>query len=128
MWDVERWDAVKTVREIREKVRREDKALKARPGTPVTDKYNKYKRNLVKRREWLSQGTLACAAKLLLGRDAFAGLSAINSSYKKIEATLKGPSPPAGAWFDDPFLKELGLQGLQERKSGRNIVDIFDLT
>ena len=32
MWDVERWDAVKTVRELREKCRREEAALKACRG------------------------------------------------------------------------------------------------
>jgi hypothetical protein len=125
MWDVERWDAVKTVREIRQRCKREQTAQKALPAAAVPESY---KKRLLKFRKWLNQGTFNCAAKLLAGREALASASTINASYKKIEATRSGPTPPAGAWFDDPFLKQLGLQGSQERTTGRNILDISDLT
>jgi hypothetical protein len=125
LWNAERWDAVKTVREIREKWIREDKVLKARPRPSGINGYEKHH---LKRKKWLEQGTFACASKMLLGRDAFAGPSTIRASFRKIEATLKRAVPPAGAWFDDLFLKALGLQGGNERKGGRNILDIFDLT
>jgi hypothetical protein len=125
MWDAERWDAVITVREIRERCKREAKALKDHPNEAGLDGH---KRRLLTLRKWLSQGTLACAAKLLVGRNALASPSTINASYKKMEATRNKSTPPAGAWFDDPFLKELGLQDSHERTTGKNMFDIFALT
>ena|SRR5258708_4004206 len=123
--DVERWDAVKQVREIREKLRRNDKTLKAKPELPVTDGG---KRHHEKQRKWLKQGTFECASKLLVGRDAgVASPYAIRKSFRKIEATLKGPIPPAGAWFSEAFLKKLGLQDYSERKAGTNMFGILDL-
>jgi hypothetical protein len=123
--DLERWDAVKQVREIREKSRRNGKALKAAPESPATDGH---KRHHEKQRKWLKQGTFACASKLLVGRDAgVASPFAICKSFRKVEATLKGPVPPAGAWFSEAFLKKLGLQDYSERKPGTNMFGILDL-
>lgn len=123
--DVERWDAVKQVREIREKFRRNDKILKAEAELPVTDGW---KRHHEKQRRWLKQGTFACASRLLVGRDAgVASPHAIRKSFRKIEGTLKGPTPPAGAWFSEAFLKKLGLQDYSERKPGTNLFGILDL-
>jgi hypothetical protein len=123
--DIERWDAVKQVREIREKFRGNGEAFKAMPELPATDGR---KRHHEKQRKWLKQGTFACASKLLIGRDAgVASPYAIRKSFRKVEATLKGPVPPAGAWFSEAFLKKLGLQDYSERKPGTNMFGILDL-
>jgi len=115
----------KQVREIREKLRGNEKALKALPKSPANDGH---KRHYERQRKWLKQGTFACASKLLVGRDAgVASPYAIRKSFRKVEATRKGPIPPAGAWFSEAFLKKLGLQDYSERKPGTNMFGILDL-
>jgi hypothetical protein len=115
--DTERWDAVMQVRRVRSEARQDDSALKARPKRQVTDSFM---RSHKKRDEWLKQDTFECAAILLRGRDAHVTAHGVRRSYKKVEKALKDPAYATGAWFDDPFLKRLGLQGLDERKPGTN--------
>jgi hypothetical protein len=115
--DTERWDAVMEVRRIRSMAKRDDDALKGRPERKVTDRFM---RSHKKREEWLKQDIFECAAILLRGRDAHVTAHGVRKSYKKVEKALKDPSCAIGAWFDDPFLKSLGLQGLHDRKPGRN--------
>jgi hypothetical protein len=123
--DVERWDAVKQVRELRERFRRNDKILKTAPKLLATDRWRMHHE---KKRKWLKQGTFECASKLLVGRDAgVASPYAIRKSFRKIEAKLKEPTPPAGAWFSEAFLKKLGLQDYSERKPDTNMSGILDL-
>jgi hypothetical protein len=92
-------------------------SLKARPKRKVTDSF---KRSHEKRKEWLKQGTFECAAILLEGRDAHVTAYGVRKSYKKMEKSLRDPSNAIGAWFDDPFLMKLGLQGVHGRKPGTN--------
>jgi hypothetical protein len=115
--DIERWDAVMEVRRVRSMARQDDDALNAFPKREVTDSFM---RSHKKRDEWLKQDTFECAAILLRGRDAHVTAHGVRRSYKKVEKALKDPSCAIGAWFDDPFLKRLGLQGLHERKPGTN--------
>ncbi|WJR78732.1 hypothetical protein [Bradyrhizobium sp. NP1] len=115
--DTERWDAVMEVRRIRSRARQDDAALNACRKRKVTVGFM---RSHKKRDEWLKQDTFECAAILLKGRDAHVTAHGVRRSYKKVEKALKDPSHAIGAWFDDPFLKSLGLQGLQERKPGTN--------
>jgi hypothetical protein len=123
--DQERWDAVKQVRETREKFRRDGKALKEMPESRATDGHKRYNEKL---RKWLELGTFACASTLLVGRDAgVVSPHAVRKSFRKVEATLEGPVPPAGAWFSEAFLKKLGLQGYSERKPGTNMFNILGL-
>jgi hypothetical protein len=116
--DIERWDAVMEVRRIRWMARQDENALKRSPKRKVTDSFMK---SYMKRKEWLKQDTFECAAILLRGRDAHVSAYGVRKSYKKMERSLKDPSSAIGAWFDDPFLKKLGLQASFERKPGTNI-------
>jgi hypothetical protein len=113
--NTERWDAVLEVRRIRSMARRDETALKRSPERKVTDSF---KRSHQKRREWLKQGTFECAADRLKGRDAHVTAYGVRNSYRKMEKSRKEPSNAIGAWFDDPFLNKLGLQGVLDRKPG----------
>jgi hypothetical protein len=124
-WDLERWDAVNEVRRVRGMARRDDEALKTHPKQPVTDAW---RRGYQRRRKWLKLGTFECATYFLAGRDAHATASAIRTSYRKIEKSLVKASPLVGAWFDDAFLRKLGMQGLLDRKPGAKTFLFFDLT
>lgn len=115
--DNERWDAVMQVRRIRSMAMQDDTALKTRPERKVTGRFTKSHK---KRKEWLKQGTFDCAAILLKGRDAHVSAFGVRKSYKKMEKSRKDPAYAVGAWFDDPFLKKLNLQGSLERKPGTN--------
>jgi len=116
--DLERWDAVMEVRRIRSMAQQDKNALKRSPKLEVT---NSFTRSHKKRKEWLKQGTFECAAILLKGRDAYVTAYGVRNSYKKMEKSLNDPSHAIGAWFDDAFLKKLGLQDTHERKPGTNI-------
>jgi hypothetical protein len=67
------------------------------------------------------------AAKLLEGRDAHLSGYGIRAAYRRVETALKDPSNAIGAWFDDAFLKKLGLQGVHDRKRGTKLPYFFDL-
>jgi hypothetical protein len=114
--DTERWDAVMEVRRIRSMAKQDDKVLKSHPNR-ATDLY---KASHNKRKEWLKQGTFECAAILLERRDAHVTAYGVRKSYKKVERSLRDPSYRIGAWFEDPFLNKLGLQGVHDRKPGTN--------
>lgn len=124
-WDIERWDAVHEVRHIRWKVGQDDAALKAFPNRVMTEKWKEFHE---KRKKWLKQGTFQCAARLLVGRDAYASSFAVQASYRKVERYLNEPEHAVGAWFEDDFLKKLGLQGVLDRKPGIKYPYFFDLT
>jgi hypothetical protein len=113
--DVERWDAVLEVRRIREEARHDDSVLKARPRVLPDG----LKRSYENRKEWLKQGTFECAASLLEGRDAYVTAYGVRKSYQKVERYRNDPSSAIGAWFEDPFLNKLGIQGALDRKPGK---------
>jgi hypothetical protein len=113
--DTERWFAVHDVRRIREMARRDESVLRTTPDRVVTDRW---KESYNKREEWLKHETFECAAKLLEGRDAHVTGSGVRASYRRVERSRKEPGGDVGAWFDDDFLKKLGLQGASDRKPG----------
>jgi hypothetical protein len=123
--DAERWFAVHEVRRIREISKQDDLALKARPNGAGTEGWRKRHE---KRKQWLKMGTLECAATLLEGRDAHVTASAVRASYRRIESSIRDPTVAVGAWFDDAFLKKLGLQGSDDQKPGSKMPYFSDLT
>jgi len=112
-WDTERWDAVHEVRRVRDMAKQDRDALESDPDRAVSDGWKKVQK---KRNDWLKQGTFEWSTQLLRGRDAYASPSAIRASYRRVERS-KG-SHVLGAWFDDPFLRRLGLQAVPDRKPG----------
>jgi hypothetical protein len=123
--DTERWFAVHEVRRIREASKQDDLALKALPNGAGTEGWRKRHEN---RKRWLKMGTSECAANLLEGRDAHVTASAVRASYRRVESSLRDPTVAVGAWFDDAFLKKLGLQGSGDQKPGSKMPYFSDLT
>jgi hypothetical protein len=104
------------VRRIRGMAKHDASVLKANPNRVLT---GTVKRSYEKRREWLKQGTFECAALLLEGRDAHVTAYGVRASYRRLERSRKEPSYAVGAWFEDPFLNKLGIQGALDRKPGK---------
>lgn len=124
--DTERWLAVKDVQEIRGRAKRDEEALKRLPKLPL-DK--RRKKHFADRRKWLNHDNFECASKMLKGRAAKTNAHGIRASYRQIEnERRKHPELMVGAWFDDDFLRALGLQTSCEREPGTKFMSFFDLT
>jgi hypothetical protein len=95
--------------------RQDEKALKQDPNRKLQ---KSWWRAYEKRKRWLKSDNFECAVTLLEGRDAIAGPSAIRRSYISVERALRERTLALEAWFDDGFLRKLGIQGLLDRKPG----------
>lgn len=122
--DLDRWDAVKRVREHRDKTERElaiirDYPQLQRSAKSIVGHFQKLKR-------WLRYGTFQCAALLVAnGGGALVSADAVRRSYRRIEkknATMGFRS----CIFGRDFLQKLGIG--EEEKSGRKWRLITDLT
>jgi hypothetical protein len=113
-WDMERWDAVQEVRRIRSMAKQDEYVLKANPKIKFSESRLKSHK---KRKDWLKRDNFECAAMLLKGRDANASPSAVRRSYTRVQRALAHGPVAQGAWFDDPFLKRLGLEGYSDSKT-----------
>ena len=80
-WDVERWDAVEGIRELKRKIRRECKILREYPHLELSH----YGQHNEKTRAWHRYGDFECAAMTLSGRDARASAQTMRTSHRKVK-------------------------------------------
>jgi hypothetical protein len=125
-WDVERWDAVETVRRIRKKTKY-DAALRRQYGENADN--SRAMLDHERMLGWLRDGTFECAAKYLSGRDARVGADGIKASYLRcMDRAGSGPMPDRYYVFDPRFLAKLGFPNLQDRKPGTKSLPLYNLT
>ena len=122
--DLDRWDAVKQVREHRDKSERELEIVReyphlARTAKSIVDHFQKLKR-------WLRYGTFQCAALLVAnGGGARVSAEAVRRSYRRIEKKNSTEGFRSCVFMPD-FLRKLGIS--EEKKSGTKWQPITDLT
>lgn len=120
---VERWNAVKQVRQIRESVEHEEKMI-----NEYAEIYSeREKAHYKKMREWLGFGTFACASMYLYGRYFRAGAEAIRTSYRKVTRAHKDPTNTQYWYIEPSFLWQIGIDDRIE-VPGTKIVPLYNLT
>jgi hypothetical protein len=122
--DVERWDAVEGIRELKRRTRHDRKALREYPHSELSHLRLHNERT----NAWLRHGEFECAAMKLSGRDARASAQTMRTSHRKVKRRAgNGPTPDRYYVFAEDFLKKIGLPGLQERKRGTKMIPLYNL-
>lgn len=124
--DLERWDAVESIRRIRQKTEYDSNLRREYGETPENSRtMHHHERTLA----WLREGTFECASRLLAGRDARIGADAMRSSYRRcLRRAGSGPFPDRYYVHDPRFLAKLGIPDLNERKPGTKLLPLCNLT
>jgi hypothetical protein len=118
--DLNRWDAVLRIREIRAKSACEMGIIRKCRKPPAKG----WDIGFEKRRQaWLKQGTLECAAIYAAQCEPRVGVDAVKGSYRRIERMNADPGYRSCV-FEDDFLHKLGLSGLADPKPWRSLYDL----
>jgi hypothetical protein len=123
--DLNRWDAVLIVREIRARSDSEMQIVRKRPARFRNTQDTAF---VKKRRDWLHHGTFACASMYVSRYERGVGPQAIRTSYRRIERKNRDPGNYRSCVFDDNFLHKLGLPGLQYTRPLAKRRSLFDMT
>jgi len=125
-WDLERWDAVETVRRIRKKTKYDAALRRQYEETPANSRSMYHQQRML---DWLGDGTFECAAKYLSGRDARVTADGIKAAYNRcIERSGSDSFPDRYYVFDARFLAKLGFPDLNARKPGTKSLPFYNLT
>jgi hypothetical protein len=123
MWDVERWNAVDQVRQIRAQNASDAALIKAHPDSYADSQ----KAHNQKMRLWLRHGTFACASMYLHGSYARIGVEAMKASHRRVRHAFGDPSN-TDYWYIDPrFLWQVGIDDRIETP-GTKWVHLYNLT
>lgn len=123
--DLDRWDAVVQIREIRDKTVHELRIARKHPEFARIEGSRGAIEHFRKLKQWLRSGTHQCAA-LLVARNGGARVSAaaIRRSYRRIQRENATPGFRSCVFMTD-FLRKVGLD--QNQKPGRKFRPIYDL-
>jgi hypothetical protein len=110
--DLNRWDAVLRIREIRAKSAHEMAIIREYPNPDEIERHITFEQ---RRQAWLKRGTLECAAIYAAQCEPRVGIDAVKGSYRRIERKNADPKYRSCV-FDDEFLHKLGLPGLADQK------------
>lgn len=123
MWEVERWNAVNQVRQIRTQNASDAVLIKSDPDgyEDIQKTHNR------KMRQWLRHGTFACASMYLHGCYSRAGVDAMKASHRRVRQAHDDPSN-TNYWYIDPrFLWQVGIDDRVETP-GTKWVHLYNLT
>jgi hypothetical protein len=119
--DLNRWDAVVRIREIRAKSADVMASIRKCRKPDAIESHIAFEK---KRRAWLKRGTLECAAIYAAQCEPRVGIEAIKASYRRIERKNADPEQYRSCVFEDDFLHKLGLPGLADPKPWRSLYDL----
>jgi hypothetical protein len=123
-WDLERWNAVDQIRQIRAKVQHGEDFLKANPDWQP-DCFTEHNRKM---RQWLQRhGTFACASMYLYGRYSRVGADAMKASHRRVQHANEDRSNTRYCFIDPRFLWEVGIDDRIE-VPGTKFVPLYNLT
>lgn len=124
LWDLERWDAVLQVRELKSRTKEEAKMLAKHPSL----KKERYRR-VAKAQKWLRHGTFECASMSLKGSPAYGSPITVKKVYQRVNKRMRDRSAAQRyhLMFGD-FVFRIGLDWPGARRPGTKIVPFWDLT
>lgn len=123
---LDRWFAVRAVRDIRTRVRRDAQIFREMRGRFKGKQGRLARDHLSNRKSWLRYGTFSCASMYLSGSDAYAGPDAVRRSYRIIESINAGGEENQSCVFELSFLEKIGALP-SDGSSGKKLLHLFDL-
>lgn len=127
MIDFERWDSVKETRWNQKRLYEDLVLCRSHPNYQPHLMKSKVKMQSFAGRTW--DEAYVCAAKLLRGRDAYAGADSMKTSYLKVRKALKSRAAANRYYIvDESFWRKMGLPHVLHRKEGTKLLPLFDLT
>lgn len=123
LWDLERYDAVGQVRELRQRIKHEAETLEKLPA------YKKDYPYVAKAQKWLTHETFECASMSLKGSYAFGGPMAVKKSYRRVKQAFRTRSAAYRyhLMFGD-FVFKIGLDWVGAVRPGTKIAPFWELT